>query len=198
MANSQNMTPRTGRSGARQAAILTAVEELIAEIGYERMTVDAIAKRAQASKATMYRRWPGKAEIVADALKLAAEGNTTAAPDNGSLSDDLLYAVKSITDAITGRHGPALLGLVEGVRDDPKLRDLVQTQIESRLAVDGPLISSRARARGEHITVSDTAPALRLAIASILLSTLLTGQPPTRSEQQKLVNDLLLPLVASP
>ena len=50
------------------AALRDAALELLAEIGYDRLTIDSVAARAHASKATIYRRWPGKAELVVDAL----------------------------------------------------------------------------------------------------------------------------------
>ena len=57
--------PTTGRD----AAICDAALALLAEVGYDRMSMDAVAARAHASKATIYRRWPGKRELVLDALR---------------------------------------------------------------------------------------------------------------------------------
>lgn len=53
--------PAPARGEAREDAILTAALELLAETGYADMSMDAIAARARSSKATIYRRWPGKA-----------------------------------------------------------------------------------------------------------------------------------------
>ncbi|WP_297546447.1 helix-turn-helix domain-containing protein [Amycolatopsis sp.] len=57
------------RGEQREDAILLAVLELLAEVGYDQMTMDGVAARAHASKATIYRRWPGKAELVVTAVK---------------------------------------------------------------------------------------------------------------------------------
>jgi len=57
------------RFDERRHAILEAALELIVEVGYERMSMDALAERAHASKATIYRHWDGKAAIVAEAVQ---------------------------------------------------------------------------------------------------------------------------------
>jgi AcrR family transcriptional regulator len=57
------------RGAAREEAILLATLELLGEAGYDRMTMDAVAARARASKATIYRRWPDKAGLVVAAVR---------------------------------------------------------------------------------------------------------------------------------
>src|ERR1700733_6976388 len=120
------------RGPAREQAILDATVELVAEVGYERVTVNAIAARAHASKATMYRRWPGKAELVADALRRHAQGDAPTVPNSGPLRPDLLRTVRQIAETLTGRPGPSLIGLVEPARADPALRDLIGPQVRQR------------------------------------------------------------------
>src|SRR5271163_3763605 len=72
---------------SRDIAIRDAALDLLAEIGYDRLTMDAIAARAHASKATIYRRWPGKAALVVDALNCSK--GSMLEPDTGSLEGDL-------------------------------------------------------------------------------------------------------------
>lgn len=184
------------RGRAREDAILAAAVELVGEVGYERMTVDAIAARAHASKATMYRRWPGKAELVADALRRHAQGEGPIdLPDTGSLRGDLLAAVAASARAVTGASGASLVGLVEGVRDDAVLREHVRGQVEGGSAEVGRTIGERAAARGELDPGADVAPVLHLAVAQLLLATLLRGRAPDDEQQQHLVDDVLLPLL---
>src|SRR3954447_19240453 len=81
------------RDPARRRAILDAAMALIAEVGYDRMTVDAIAARGGVSKPTLYRRWPhGKPQLVADAIR-ERHAERGPVPDTGSLRDDLLALV---------------------------------------------------------------------------------------------------------
>jgi AcrR family transcriptional regulator len=200
-----NLTHRDGRTGgdlsplrgkAREEALLAAAVELLAEVGYERMTVDQIASRARASKATLYRRWPGKAEMVAEALRRQAEGAPGALADTGTLRGDLLEAVAGIARALSGKDGASLLGLVEGMRDDPTLRRLVRAQIEGRAALDARAICERAAARGEAVVAAQGPVVLRLAVADLLLGRLLRGRTTTGPAQEALVDDVLLPLLA--
>ena len=63
--------------GDRELEILDATLTVLAEVGYDRLTMDAVAAAAKASKATLYRRWNGKVQLVIDALiaqKSAARG----------------------------------------------------------------------------------------------------------------------------
>ena len=73
----------------REAELLAVTLELLQEHGYDRLTLDAVATTARASKATIYRRWPTKAELV---LAAFVEGTRQVAvdPDTGTLRGDLL------------------------------------------------------------------------------------------------------------
>jgi AcrR family transcriptional regulator len=186
-------------SAAREQAILAAAAELVVEIGYERVTVDAIAARAHASKSTMYRKWPGKAELVADALRRQAESQSSELPDTGSVRDDLLWIVRSIAQTFTSADGgPSLLSLVEAIRADTVLRDIVDAQIRERSRHDGALVCARASARGEQVNASRGPAVIGLALAHLFLRTLLGGQPPGEGEQRDFVEQTLLPLLNAP
>ena len=87
--------------GDREQEILDAALEVLADVGYDRLTMDAVAQRAKASKATLYRRWNSKATLVVDAL-----GRMKAPPvliDSGDLRTDLVTAfcgMGGLTDAM--------------------------------------------------------------------------------------------------
>jgi AcrR family transcriptional regulator len=76
--------------GEREDEILDATVELVMELGYDRLTMDAVAKRARASKATLYRRWESKASLVVEALIRAKESPHVGDHDTGTLRGDLL------------------------------------------------------------------------------------------------------------
>jgi AcrR family transcriptional regulator len=188
-------SPLRGR--AREEAILAAAAALVAETGYERVSMDAIAARARASKATIYRKWPGKAPLIAEALRRRAEGATSVLPDTGSLRGDLRSAVAAIAQALTGQAGGlSLIGLIEAVRTDATLRELVRRQIDRRSATDGVLIAERAAARGDRVDPLRVSRALGVAVAQLFLATLLDGGPPAAEEQDLLVDEVLMPLLA--
>ena len=83
-------TTRPRVEGEREQEILDAALEVLAEVGYDRLTMDAVATRAKASKATLYRRWTNKLTLVIDAL--VAQKATPEPPDTGSLRGDLAAA----------------------------------------------------------------------------------------------------------
>ena len=104
----------------REQAILRATYDLLAETGYQGLRVDAVAARAKASKATLYRHWPTKAELVADAVQCckAADGGRArhrqpARRPGRAGSDD-----RAIHDR---RRGPLLAGLFMAMQHDPEL-----------------------------------------------------------------------------
>lgn len=177
------------------AAILDAALDLVAEIGYDRVTVDEIARRAKASKATMYRNWPGKSELVADALRRGAQRGAPAVPDTGSLRGDLLATVTDIAHSLTTDTGPSLLGLTEAIRRDAGLRDLVRSQIRERSHEVGRRIVDRALARDEDVDPTNRELVVDLAFAQLLTTTLLQGQMPDERERIEFVDRVMLPLL---
>ncbi|MBD1822115.1 TetR/AcrR family transcriptional regulator [Cyanobacteria bacterium FACHB-DQ100] len=87
MTNPSKKSPGRPRSGQSHQAMLQATLELLAEVGFEAMSIEAIAARAGVGKTTIYRRYSGKAELVADAIESIRE--EIVIPDTGSLWGDL-------------------------------------------------------------------------------------------------------------
>src|SRR5687767_11847715 len=87
----RNRTPvsRTGRprSATADAAILAATRDALVELGWSKLTLGDVATRAGVAKTTLYRRWPGKNELVVDAM--AALFDELEMPDRGSLTADI-------------------------------------------------------------------------------------------------------------
>ena len=96
----------------REAELLAVTLELLQEHGYDRLTVDAVAMTARASKATIYRRWPTKAELV---LAAFVEGTRHVAvdPDTGSLRGDLLRLGERISAHVSSHASTIRAVLVE-------------------------------------------------------------------------------------
>src|SRR3954447_2473994 len=94
----------------RAQAILRATYELLGETGYQGLRVDAVAARAQASKATLYRHWPTKAELVTDAVR-ACKATDAPLPDTGTLRGDLMAWFCDMAAVIGSDEGPLLAGL---------------------------------------------------------------------------------------
>ncbi|PRY44881.1 TetR/AcrR family transcriptional regulator [Umezawaea tangerina] len=194
MGSDQAPSPLRGK--AREDAILAAAIELIADIGYERVTMDGIAARAKASKMTIYRKWPGKTELVAEALRRHAEGDALHIADTGTLRGDLLVSVEGIARALVGERGPSLLGLLGAIRVDPALRELVRAQILGASDRTAAEICRRAAARGEEVRSASAPAVLGLAVAQVFLSIVLDGTAPDTAARHRLVDEVLLPLLA--
>ncbi|MFI9394252.1 TetR/AcrR family transcriptional regulator [Streptomyces bauhiniae] len=188
-------SPSRGRR--REDAILAVALELVGEVGFDRLSVDAIAARARASKETIYSRWRTKDEIVAEALRRQSEGYAPEAPDTGSLRGDLRKVVDAQAAALGGEGDVSLLSLVGAVRDHPGLRDTVRAHIEHTHAAIGGAVARRAIARGELAAGADVATCMTLALSHLLLSALLNGSVPGHADRDKLVDQVLLPVLAS-
>jgi AcrR family transcriptional regulator len=189
------MAVARGRGEEREEAILRAALELLAEVGYDQMTMDAIATRAKASKATIYRRWSDKADLVVTAVRRHATRTDEAFPDAGSLRDDLLATLGVMRETLVSQDASLVLGLMMAMRRDPQLAGAVRAHlVDVKGAAFGTVIE-RAVARGE--LVASPAHGLLAEIGSAMLFSRLfvTGSPVDDAFVRSLVDDVLLPLL---
>jgi AcrR family transcriptional regulator len=188
--------PRGGRprDEAREQAILEAAIELLAEVGYEAMSIEAVAVRAKSSKATIYRRWPGKAELVAEAMRRRTEPFVEDLPDTGSLRGDLLRLADLMFAGITGADGGLMCGLAVAVRSDPRFGRLLAAHTYDHKLRSMAEVVSRAEARGELPPGAD--PKLILEVApGVALFHLMSGEPLDAAFAEHLVDHILIPLL---
>ena len=143
-------TCRPRIEGERESEIFAAVVALLVEAGYDKLTFDAVATSVRAGKATLYRRWPTKADLVLDAVaaELTAPEAATEDDDTGSLRTDLLAPACGPCGLCA--DSPAELGaLVPAMHRDADLfaafrRRFLQPKLDRALAA-----FERARERGE-------------------------------------------------
>ncbi|WP_425955007.1 TetR/AcrR family transcriptional regulator [Xylanimonas sp. McL0601] len=182
------------RDLSRDADILDAARAELAERGYERMTMAGVAARAGAGKATVYRRWPSKAELVIDTIVCTAQGALCLedVPDTGSLRGDLaaLRALKHRDEGVWG----ALAGIAAELQHSPELAAVAEERlVRPRVAVVRGLLE-RAAARGE------LAPGLNLDLIAMVPTAMLAYRLVMRGEGldaaflRSLTDDVLLPL----
>jgi AcrR family transcriptional regulator len=189
--------PRASRAEVRRQTICEAVLELLAEVGYDRMSMDAVAERAHAGKATIYRRWPNKAAMVMTALSYCSPGPSDAgtSSDTGTLRGDLLAFGLNSTRELPAELVATLPGLGRAMRDDPELAALVRQQLDSSLRQAQHDIVRRAISRGEidgHVNADLIG---EVAIGMALNRMLLEGNPIDEEFAFHLVDDILLPLL---
>ncbi|MFN8074724.1 MAG: TetR/AcrR family transcriptional regulator [Kineosporiaceae bacterium] len=190
------MTPADTRGQAREQAICEAALELLVEVGYERLTIDAVAARARASKATIYRRWPGKAELVTEAMRCRAAPSILPA-DAGSLRADLL-ALLSAAPLPSGKQDALILAsILRAGHEAPDLRDCALQQIveDKRAVIDAVL--DRARHRGETVREDAADLVHEILPALVFFRFAVEGRPLDGAFAEHVVDDIVLPLISS-
>ncbi|MBG0827149.1 TetR/AcrR family transcriptional regulator [Planomonospora sp. ID67723] len=177
----------------RERAILDATLELLAEVGYDRMSIDQVARLARASKATIYRRWAGKAEMVAAAMHgLVVEHQPL--PDTGTLRGDLAAGL-SVFCRIYERKHAIVLGLLPAIRSDPALGRLLHEHMLKSGADEVVELLDRARARGELGGGPGVTVLVEVTKALLWHRLLLTGEALDEGFVTRTVDEILLPLL---
>ncbi|MFD0000606.1 TetR/AcrR family transcriptional regulator [Nocardia sp. NPDC127526] len=144
------------RGQQRVDAILAATLDLVAEHGYPALTIDAVAARANASKATIYRRWRNKAELVKAALDAYDAEQNAAIPDTGSLRGDLVAVLEMLCTKSSERFLAMIGGLVAAMRHDPELAGALREHIDNEELSPFHDALRRAIARGDLPADIDT------------------------------------------
>jgi AcrR family transcriptional regulator len=183
--------------GEREDEILDATVDLLMEVGYDRLTMDAVAKEARASKATLYRRWESKASLVVEALARAKSAPHLDEHDTGTLRGDLLSTFcghQGLSGAATGVLG----SVITAVSTDPEFAERFrETFIAPKMAVSRG-IYRRAQERGEidpDLDLEIIVPAL----AGILLHrAFIMGAPIDDTTIERVVDHVILPAVRHP
>jgi AcrR family transcriptional regulator len=177
----------------REAAILQATYEMLGEVGYAGLRFDAVAARARASKATLYRHWRGKAQLVVDAIRTCHD-STGPLPDTGTLRGDLVAWFTAMAEMTAGADGPLLAGLVMAMHTDPELAAEIRRLRESK----GPLaatICARAEARGELRPGYNADLIDEIIPGQLFMHSFARGGPLDAAFIDHLVDDIILPLL---
>lgn len=139
------------RDHTRDPEILDAALAVLAETGYDGMTIDMVAARAKAGKATLYRRWPSKAELVLDAVACLkkADADPDRLPDTGTLRGDLLAMIKPHSIEDGERKLQIMAGLMSMLSRTPELMDTAISAIVDPRVAANRIFMRRAIERGE-------------------------------------------------
>jgi AcrR family transcriptional regulator len=180
----------------REAELLAVTLRLLAEHGYDGLTVDAVASEARASKATVYRRWPSKAELV---LAAFIEGICQVAvpPETGTLRGDLLQIGDKICQQGSQLASTFRAVLVEASRH-PALADALQHQFLDQRKALLQHVLRQAVDRGEISQDAIADELWDLLPGYLIFRSIIPGQPPTRRTVQALVDDFILPGLTRP
>ncbi|MBN9632892.1 TetR/AcrR family transcriptional regulator [Leifsonia sp. TF02-11] len=191
--------PKLGRKRdhTRDADILDAALEVLAETGYDRMTMDMVAARAKAGKATVYRRWASKGELVVDAIACMKKNDIDFEhlPDTGTLRGDLVAMIKPHAIEDGERKLQIMAGLTSMLARDPDLVDAVTAAIVEPRASLNRLFMRRAIERGEIPADTDVETLAMLVPSMTAYRVLILQQPVDRAYLLSLIDGVLLPAV---
>jgi len=181
---------------SRDVALRHAALSLLAEIGYDRLTIDSVAARAHASKTTIYRRWSGKAELIVDALN-GLKGSRPA-PDTGSLRGDLEAIAHGSGSTDNRFDAQLMIGLITALARDAELRQVVRQRLIDPGHSDLMAVFQRAVGRGE-IPEDRNLDILVTLFPALMIHHLLTsGEMPEASFAEQVMDDVILPLATAP
>ncbi|WP_199443777.1 TetR/AcrR family transcriptional regulator [Umezawaea beigongshangensis] len=189
------MSARRPLDPTRDARILDAVLELVAEAGYVSMTIDAVAARAGTSKATIYRRWRNKREIALAAMGRYRGTWTSWSVDTGTLRSDLLAHAHRFAEILDGFDGRLAVGLVQARASDPELIDELETRFSSGARLPAEVVE-RAVRRGELTGPADHR-LFEEVVASVMFMRWLWRLPLDDAFLEHVVDRLALPVLRS-
>jgi AcrR family transcriptional regulator len=191
--------PRASRGGrprdpSRDGVIRAAILRLLADVGYGALTMDAVAAEAGVGKATIYRRWRTKQDLVVDTIS-DLNRELAVPPDTGSVESDLKALTDSMRSVITGPTGAATLSLLSTMPHQSALAKAFQ---------DGPLavwrnafaeVWERAEARGEVRPGMSGSILAETNSALMVQRWLLTGLPVDEAFTDEVLETIVLPLL---
>ncbi|MFI7231079.1 TetR/AcrR family transcriptional regulator [Nonomuraea angiospora] len=180
----------------RRREVLDAVLELLAEVGYERLTMDMVAQRARASKATLYQRWPSKARLAVAALE--QHRPHVIDQDTGYLVEDLRHLLVSWLAGWTHLDRGLAIALMEGSRTDAELARLRRERLRRPLRQAARTMLARARQRGQIPDGVDADLLLEMPLSVVLMQVLIEGEQPDRALVDHIVDRALAPLLGTP
>lgn len=182
------------RGAALEAAILEATIDLLEESGYAALTVEAVAERAGAGKASIYRRWPTRVELAMAAARHHVRDQMTP-PDTGSLAGDLRAWLRGMARNLDGCVGEALRGAItESYAPSPPGAAHTPSMPQGWFASTLDVIIEQARRRGEPV-VTPT-PIVRSAPGTLLRHNFLAhGAPVPEEVIDAIVDEVAIPLL---
>jgi AcrR family transcriptional regulator len=182
----------------REAELYEAVLELLREVGYDALTMDAVAARTRSSKATLYRQWGGKAELVAKAMRHCKPGRIEDV-DTGSLRGDLHAVTAREDDSAMEQNHALMRGLAMATHTNPDLLQAFREHLIRPEMEEFRRVLQRAVDRGE---VRADNPAMQyvvhMMIGAFASRTMIDDQPPTQAFLHSYIDAVVLPALGVP
>ncbi|MEO3976186.1 TetR/AcrR family transcriptional regulator [Streptomyces sp. CAU 1734] len=181
----------------RETELYEAVLDLLREVGYDALTMDAIAARTRSSKATLYRQWHGKPQLVATALRHVQPAGVDEV-DTGSLRGDF-HAMLTRGDNCRLEQDSALMrGLLHAIHTNPDLHRALREQLLQPEDAEMQAVLGRAVRRGE---IKADNPALGLVthmlLGAFLAREVIEDRSPDLEYLTRYVDSVVLPALVA-
>jgi AcrR family transcriptional regulator len=180
------------------AAIRNAVMNELAEVGYGRLSIEAVARRAGVGKTAIYRRWSNKLEMVLEIVSEVA-GRSVPLPDTGSFAGDLtllmMIASKALQHRIASQIIPDLMA--EAARN-PQIAETLQNALGTHQTAVGDKLVGQAVARGELPASADPQLAVDLILGPLYWRLAVTRNPISDDYLEKLIAAVTIALQGPP
>jgi AcrR family transcriptional regulator len=181
------------RGASRAAAILDATLQLLGEVGYDQLTIDAVAALARSSKTTIYRRWPDKSALVCAALVSASVRHPELPAGATSLREDLLALTALFAKVASIEDPGAFASLLAAAQKDPAIATAVRaTAVEPRRR-DCRDVIQRAIGRGELHDPRLATVLFEISIGQMMVRFLLQSDGFDEALQVDFVDNTLIP-----
>ncbi len=172
-------------------AVLTAAVDLLAEVGYARLTMDQIAARAGVGKASVYLRWPNKVALVAEAIQQHS-AVVPDVPDTGSLREDMLTFLRALLRRKSSAQR-ALAAVTSEIASNPELRKAWRQSVTGTLSACVGMIVEHAIERGELPPASDVELLSMLPLTLLQNWRLEHDQGPDNQAVERIVDQFYTP-----
>lgn len=183
------------RDDSLDEAFLEAAINILAEVGFDTMTMDMVAASAKASKATVYRRWASKPELVRDALIFMSKGSIELdkIPDTGTLKNDLLALLKPHSIEFSERKLRVLAKLGSFFTEHQDIaNDALKGIFEPWTNVNKQLMK-RAQERGEISKNADIDLACEVLVGMTSYRSQIAKKISDKTYFAKLIDNILMP-----
>ncbi|MET9506645.1 TetR/AcrR family transcriptional regulator [Streptomyces sp. NPDC006259] len=183
----------------REAELYGAVLDLLREVGYDALTMDAVAARTRSSKATLYRQWGGKADLVAKAVRHGKPGPAAGSVDTGSLAGDLHALTLRSDDCQMEQDSALMRALAMATHADPDLLTAFREHLVEPEMAEFRLVLQRAIDRGELRADNPAIGYLpHMMIGAFAARNMLDDQPPTQAFLISYIDAVVLPALGVP
>jgi AcrR family transcriptional regulator len=177
--------------GDREQEILESALDVLGEVGYDRMTMDAVATRARASKATLYRRWQSKAALVIDALCLHKDSGPPV--DTGNFRDDLIANYCGLGGFADPKQMGVVAAMITAIHRDAEFAEAYRSTFVASKVATARALYERAKARGE-IRADLDIDLMAAALPGIVLHRVFVlGESVTPERVTQIIDQIIVP-----